>query len=225
MKRSAIKLKDVTKTLTDEVVPVTLLKNISFEVNTGEFVSITGPSGSGKSSLMYLIGLLDNPTNGEVYIDSVNTISSSAKEKEKIRLEKIGFVFQFHFLLPEFTALENIMLPMQKLGKLKQAEITARAKDLMGYFGLEKCINKKPGQLSGGERQRVAIARAMANDPMIILADEPTGNLDTKNAKNVFDMFEKLVSKSNKTVITITHDPDLAALTHRQIHIVDGMIR
>jgi len=220
----AVELKNVTRTLTEEVIPITLVKDINCTINKGEFVAITGPSGSGKSSLMYLIGLLDSPTNGQIFIDGTDTSLASKEAKEKMRLEKIGFVFQFHFLLMEFTAIDNVMLPMRKLGKLSHKEMKERAEMLLGHFGLKNAAWKKPNQLSGGERQRVAIARAMANDPLIILADEPTGNLDTKNADIVFNLFEKLVKEENKTVITITHEPYLAKRAERQINIVDGRI-
>jgi len=224
MNNEAVSLKNVTRVLSEEEVPVTLVKDISCTIKKGEFVAITGPSGSGKSSLIYLMGLLDFPTEGEVFIDGVNTTIASKYEWEQIRLEKIGFVFQFHFLLQEFTVLENIILPMRKLGKLRPSQMIKRAEELLDHFGLKNAGYKKPNQLSGGERQRVAIARAMANDPIIIFADEPSGNLDTKNADIVFKLFEKLVNEENKTIITITHDRSLAARTHRQINIVDGVI-
>lgn len=225
MSQPAIELKNVTRILENEVVPVTLVKDINCSINSGEFISVTGPSGSGKSSLMYLIGLLDVPTRGEVFIDGVNTTQASRFEREQIRLVKIGFVFQFHFLLMEFSALENIMLPMRKLGILSPKKMKERAEELLNHFGLKDAGYKKPNQLSGGERQRVAIARAMANDPLIILADEPTGNLDTKNANIIFDLFEKMVVEDNKTVMTITHEPYLAKRAGRQIEIVDGQIK
>jgi len=222
---TAITVRNLVKRLDDEAVPVTLIKGMSFNINAGEFVSIVGPSGSGKSSLMYLIGLLDSPTSGDIFFGEENTIHATHARLEELRLQRIGFVFQFHFLLPEFSALENILLPMRKLGTLSEQERIKRAQELLAYFGLAGAGHKKPGQLSGGERQRVAIARAMANNPDILLADEPTGNLDTKNADLVFKMFERLCSEQGKTVITITHDPDLASRAHRQIHIVDGLIK
>lgn len=220
----AVELRNVTRTLTDELIPVTLVKDIDCTIKKGEFAAITGPSGSGKSSLIYLIGLLDVPTKGQVFIDGIDITSATKEERERIRLEKIGFVFQFHFLLMEFSAIDNVMLPMRKLGKLSAKEMKERAQMLLGNFGLEDAFWKKPNQLSGGERQRVAIARAMANDPLIILADEPTGNLDTKNSDIVFNMFEELVKQQNKTIITITHEPYLAKRANRQINIVDGRI-
>jgi lipoprotein-releasing system ATP-binding protein len=224
MKEAMLELKNVTKILTNEEIPVTLVKDVNCCINEGEFVAVTGPSGSGKSSLMYLMGLLDVPTEGKVFIDGIDTTVASKKEKELIRLEKIGFVFQFHFLLEEFTVLGNIILPMRKLGELSEKQMLERAEMLLDHFGLKESGNKKITQLSGGERQRVAVARAMANDPLIILADEPSGNLDTKNAGIIFNLFMKLAEKENKTVITITHDISLASRTHRRIHIVDGKI-
>ncbi len=220
--RTIIHLDNVTRVLESEVVPVTLVKDIDVEINRGEFVSVIGPSGSGKSSLMYLMGLLDQPTEGRVFIDGEETTNASKKMLERIRLEKIGFIFQFHFLIEEFSAADNIMLPMRKMGKLSLPEMKNRAESLLAEFGIEEQGHKKPAQMSGGERQRVALARALANDPLIILADEPTGNLDTSNADRVFKLFEKLVTEEDRTIVTITHDPALADRANRQIRIVDG---
>jgi lipoprotein-releasing system ATP-binding protein len=217
-------VRNISRVLTDEAIPVTLLKDLSFTIDRGEFVSVIGPSGSGKSSLMYLLGLLDKPTTGEIYLSGINTTHASDSTLTRLRLEMIGFVFQFHFLLPEFSAMDNVMLPMRKLGKLNEKQMRARAAELLDYFGLKDAGGRKPGQLSGGQRQRVAIARAMANDPVFIMADEPSGNLDTKNADLVFALFEKLAKEQGKTVVTITHDAALANRAHRQIHIVDGVI-
>jgi lipoprotein-releasing system ATP-binding protein len=222
--QAILDVRNVSRILSDEAIPVTLLKEVSFTVNRGEFASIVGPSGSGKSSLMYLLGLLDKPTSGEIYLNGINTTRARDNELSRMRLEMIGFVFQFHFLLPEFSAIDNVMLPMRKLGKLNLAQMQSRALELLEYFGLEKAAKRKPGQLSGGERQRVAIARAMANDPIFIMADEPSGNLDTKNADLVFALFEKLAHEEGKTIVTITHDISLAARSQRQIHIVDGQL-
>ncbi len=220
--RTIIHLDNVTRVLESEVVPVTLVKDIDVEINRGEFVSVIGPSGSGKSSLMYLMGLLDQPTEGRVFIDGEETTNASKQMLERIRLEKIGFIFQFHFLIEEFSAVDNIMLPMRKMGKLSLPEMKDRAASLLAEFGIEEQGHKKPAQMSGGERQRVALARALANDPLIILADEPTGNLDTSNADRVFKLFEKLVTEEDRTIVTITHDPALADRANRQIRIVDG---
>lgn len=219
-----IRMQNITRTLEEEAIPVTLVRDISLNVDHGEFAAVVGPSGSGKSSLMYLLGLLDSPTSGSYAVDGVETTTASEAEKQRIRLEKIGFVFQFHFLIYEFSALENIMLPMRKRGKLSLPQMKERAEKLLEHFGLKNMGYKTPGQLSGGERQRVAIARAIANDPKILLADEPTGNLDTKNASVVFDLFERLAREEGKTILIITHDPELAKRTNRQIRIVDGKI-
>ena len=206
-------------------VPATLVRDIDLAVSAGEFVSITGPSGSGKSSLLYLLGLLDAPSEGQVLLEGHDTARLRGEELAALRLKKLGFVFQFHFLLPEFTALTNITVPMRKLGKLGHREMRERGRELLDALGLEKdTAAKRPGQLSGGMRQRVAIARALANDPLVILADEPTGNLDQNNGRIVFDIFERLVGDMGKTVITVTHDQGLAARTHRQVHLVDGRI-
>jgi lipoprotein-releasing system ATP-binding protein len=189
----------------------------------GEFVAITGPSGSGKSSLLYLMGLLDAPTEGELYICGQATSRLSDWQKAQLRLTTIGFVFQFHFLLPEFAALNNVLLPMRALGRLSQAEMRAKAAALLQSLGLEAAINKLPNQLSGGQRQRVAIARALANNPQIIIADEPTGNLDSVSTDQVFSILRDL-ARQNRTVIVVTHDLALAARADRTIRIVDGKI-
>lgn len=218
-----IRLENITRILPGEV-PVTLVKNVSLEIPRGSFFSITGPSGSGKSSLLYLMGLLDHPTEGEIYIDGQDTTKKTSQQLSGIRLSKIGFVFQFHFLLSEFTVLGNVMIPMRKQKTLNDAQMLDRANALLEQLDLAKQAHKLPSQLSGGQRQRAAIARALANDPEIILADEPTGNLDTKNAQAVFDIFRGLVKDRNITVVTVTHDPQLAGQTDRQVHIVDGKL-
>ena len=221
---SIIDFKNVTRILTAEEIPVVLVKDINLDIKRGEFVAIIGPSGSGKSSLMYLMGLLDRETTGELIVDGVDVTLASNHDREIIRLKKIGFIFQFHFLLPEFTAIENVMMPMKKLNKLGIGKKRKRAKMLLKHFGLENAINKKPHQLSGGERQRVAVARAVANEPDIILADEPTGNLDTHNADIIFELFRKMVDEEGKTIVFITHDLRLAELADRKIILVDGKI-
>jgi lipoprotein-releasing system ATP-binding protein len=204
-------------------VSATLVNGIDLEVMEGEFVAITGPSGSGKSSLLYLMGLLDAPTEGELYICGQATSRLSDWQKAQLRLSTIGFVFQFHFLLPEFPALNNVLLPMRALGRLSQAEMRAKAAALLQSLGLETAINKLPNQLSGGQRQRVAIARALANNPQIIIADEPTGNLDSVSTDQVFSILRDL-ARQNRTVIVVTHDLALAARADRTIRIVDGKI-
>ena len=202
----------------------TLVRDVSLSIGQGEFVAVTGPSGSGKSSLLYLLGLLDRPTTGEVLLEGRDTARLSAKEMAALRLARLGFVFQFHFLLPEFTALDNVLVPIRRLGRLEDGAARAHAMALLEGLGLGAAAQKLPEQLSGGMRQRVAIARALANDPALLLADEPTGNLDTKNAAAVFDGFARLVAEQGRTVIVVTHDPELAARTTRRIHLVDGRV-
>jgi lipoprotein-releasing system ATP-binding protein len=214
---------NITRTL-DLEVPVTLVKGASLEVENGEFVVITGPSGSGKSSLLYLLGLLDVPTTGSIRVEGQDTSVLSENDLAFVRLEKMGFVFQSHFLLPEFSALENVMLPMRKLGKLSEEEMKERAKKLLTDLGLGDHMHKLPKQLSGGQSQRVAIARALANDPLLIMADEPTGNLDTVSSKTVQGILKELAHKHNRAVLTVTHDMDFAKMADRRIHIVDGKI-
>lgn len=206
------------------LVPVTLVEDVSFHVGEAEFVAITGPSGSGKSSLLYLLGLLDRPTSGEVRIDGAATHALSSAEMAHLRLEKLGFVFQFHFLLPEFTALENVMIPMQRLGKRSAVQQLDHARGLLAALGLEEFQHRRPDQLSGGQRQRVAVARALANSPNLILADEPTGSLDSAATEQVFESLQKIVETDRTTVVAVTHDLDLAARMDRRIHLVDGRI-
>lgn len=206
------------------VIPVTLVNDISLEINQGEFVAIMGPSGSGKSSLLYLLGLLDVPTQGRLWLSDEDTSRFDEEALANVRLAKLGFVFQFHFLLAEFTALDNVMLPMRRLDKLSAAAMLERAKQLLANLGLAEHGHKRPDQLSGGQRQRVAIARALANDPVLILADEPTGNLDTASAATVRQILRDLASQQGKTIITVTHDPVFAAAADRRIGLVDGKL-
>jgi lipoprotein-releasing system ATP-binding protein len=203
---------------------VTLVQDASLKVDRGEFIAITGPSGSGKSSLLYLLGLLDRPTEGRVLLEGRDTASLSAAELANLRLKRLGFVFQFHFLLPEFSTLDNVLIPMRRLGRLKDAAARAQAMKLLEALGMAEAAAKLPEQLSGGMRQRAAIARALANDPAIILADEPTGNLDTRNAAAVFDIFQRLATKEGRAILVVTHDAELAKRANRRIHLVDGRI-
>jgi lipoprotein-releasing system ATP-binding protein len=204
-------------------VSATLVDGIDLEVKQGEFVAITGPSGSGKSSLLYLLGLLDAPTEGELYIGGQATSRLSDSQRADLRLSTLGFVFQFHFLLPEFPALNNVLLPMRALGRLSPAAMREKAVALLSSLGLKEAVNKLPSQLSGGQRQRVAIARALANDPQIVIADEPTGNLDSASTDQVFSILRD-VARQNRTVVVVTHDLGLAARADRTIRIVDGKI-
>lgn len=218
-----LKAERISRTLAGEV-PVTLVKEASLEINRGEFVVITGPSGSGKSSLLYLLGLLDTPTSGRIWLKGSDTSLLSEDQLADLRLAELGFVFQFHFLLPEFSALENVLLPMQRLGRLAPPAMRERAASLLASLGLEQQMDKLPRQLSGGQAQRVAIARALANEPSLILADEPTGNLDTASSANVQTILRGLAHEKGQAVMTVTHDPAFAAKADRAIHIVDGRI-
>jgi lipoprotein-releasing system ATP-binding protein len=206
------------------VVPVTLVHDIDLAIDRKEFVAITGASGSGKSSLLYLLGLLDLPTSGEVRIKGRATAHMDEAERAAVRLSTLGFVFQFHFLLPEFTALDNVALPMKALGALPEAEMRERAQFLLASLGLAEHAGKRPDQLSGGQRQRVAVARSLANDPPLILADEPTGSLDSKSSEQVFLILRELVDRQGKTVVAVTHDLDLARRMDRRIVLEDGAI-
>jgi lipoprotein-releasing system ATP-binding protein len=201
----------------------TLVNGIDLAVNKGEFVAITGPSGSGKSSLLYLLGLLDAPTDGEVIICGQATSKLSEDDRAHVRLTKCGFVFQFHFLLPEFTSLENVLLPMRAEGKMSEKDMLARGLELLTSLGLKDHAQKRPNALSGGQRQRVAIARALSNRPEIIVADEPTGALDTSSTEQVFSILREIADQG-RTVVVVTHDPALAARADRRLHIVDGKI-
>lgn len=211
----------VTKTLPEGV---TLVTDIALTVGRGEFVAITGPSGSGKSSLLYLLGLLDRPSAGRILLEGRDTAALSPPELAALRLARLGFVFQFHFLLPEFTAIENVLIPIRRRGALKAAAAEDRARMLLDALSLGAAADKLPEQLSGGMRQRVAVARALANDPVLLLADEPTGNLDTKNAAAVFDIFARLAQEEGRAVLVVTHDAELAQRATRRVHLVDGRI-
>ena len=205
-------------------ITVTLVRDVDLEVQRGEFLAIMGPSGSGKSSLLYLLGLLDTPTSGRVLLDGQDTSGYGEDQLADTRLRRLGFVFQFHFLLAEFTVAENVRLPMRRLGALDEEAAWRRAEHLLDQFGLRDHAHKHPHQLSGGQRQRVAIARALANDPPIILADEPTGNLDSHASANVQEILHDLTRRMGKTVVAVTHDLTFASAADRRIGIVDGRI-
>jgi len=223
MSEVLLRTEGLTRTLPGDV-PVTLVQDVSLEVRQGEAVAITGPSGSGKSSLLYLLGLLDQPTSGSLWLEGTETSQLSEDQLANIRLARLGFVFQANFLLPEFSALENVLLPIQRLGRAAPAEAEQRARKLLTDLGLEGQIEKKPHQMSGGQSQRVAIARALANEPSIIFADEPTGNLDTVSSAIVQKILLDLARNKGRTVLVVTHDPAFAAKCDRIITIVDGKV-
>jgi lipoprotein-releasing system ATP-binding protein len=218
-----IRVEQVTRTLAGEV-PVTLVQDVNLEIERGEFVCVMGPSGSGKSSLLYLLGLLDVPTRGRIWIDGEDTTGFDDDRLTDFRLARLGYVFQFHFLLAEFSVVDNVSLPIRRLGRLTDDAARDRAAQLLDRLGLEGQHDKRPSQLSGGQRQRVAIARALANDPLVILADEPTGNLDSVSSANVRDVLRGLTRELDKTVVAVTHDAQFAAAADRRIGIVDGRI-
>ena len=187
-----------------------VLRGVSFEARSGHVTAIVGPSGCGKSTTLYLLGLLDQPDDGSIWIRDRLMSNSSDLERTAARCEHIGFVFQFHFLMQEFSALDNIMMPMRKLGRLSEEQMTDQAQSLLKVVGLGEKGHRLATQLSGGEQQRVAVARALANQPAIILADEPTGNLDVKNSGIVFDLLTRLAKENGQAVVLVTHNPDIA---------------
>ncbi len=220
--RPAVEAIGVTRII-EGAVSTTLVQDINLDIPKGQFAVITGPSGSGKSSLLYILGLLDRPTKGSVRLDGRETAGLDAEALADLRLTQLGFVFQFHFLLPEFSALENVALPLRRLGRDSDTTILARAQSLLEEFGLGGMSHKRPDQLSGGERQRVALARALVNKPLVVLADEPTGNLDSRNSELVFDLFSRL-AKAGQTIVAVTHDMELAKRADRRIRMVDGRV-
>lgn len=201
-----------------------VLDDISFSIDEGEFVSIIGKSGCGKSTLLYILSTMDTDYTGNLFIDEISMKDKNEPQLARIRNEKIGFVFQFHYLINEFSVLKNVMLPSLKLGNYTEKEIEKRALEKLKILGIENEAPKYPNQLSGGEKQRVAIARALINDPIIIMADEPTGNLDEKNGEIVFQIFKELSKKYNQTLLIVTHDNDFANRTDRIIEMHDGKI-
>ncbi|MBX2907540.1 MAG: ABC transporter ATP-binding protein [Taibaiella sp.] len=223
MNNSALKAIGITKYFHD---PVTMqvLKNINMDVKKGEFVSIVGKSGCGKSTLLYVLSTMDTDYEGTLEINGVTATGLSLNKLAHIRNESIGFVFQFHYLLPDFSCLKNVMIPALKLGKRSPKEVEEMAYEKLKMFGVEDQALKKAGKLSGGQQQRVAIARALINDPAIIMGDEPTGNLDSRNTGVVFDLFKRLSAEFNQTIITVTHDEDFAKKSDRIIEMADGVI-
>ncbi|GAA4079271.1 ABC transporter ATP-binding protein [Flavobacterium cheonanense] len=218
-----LETKGLTKYFYDPV-KFQVLKGIDMTINHGEFVSIVGKSGCGKSTLLYLLSTMDTDYEGQLFINEELITGKSDKELAAIRNEKIGFVFQFHYLLSEYNVLKNVMLPGMKLGKLSNSEIEHNAMDHLKTLDMQEQALKMPNQLSGGQKQRVAIARALINNPLIIMGDEPTGNLDKKNSDLVFDIFKKLTLEEKQTLLIVTHDNDFAARTNRIITMEDGNI-
>lgn len=214
-----IEIKGITKSFGS----LQVLKGIDLHIDKGEIVSIVGPSGAGKTTLLQIIGTLDRPDGGTVSIDGIDITQLSAKKLSDFRNQHLGFVFQFHQLLPEFTALENIMIPAFIAGK-SRSQAKQRAEELLAFMGLTERANHKPAQLSGGEKQRVAVARALVNNPEVILADEPSGSLDTKNKEELHQLFFDLRDKFGQTFVIVTHDEGLASITDRTIHLRDGQI-
>lgn len=200
-----------------------VLRGIDLQVNKGEIVSIVGPSGAGKTTLLMIMGTLEKANSGKVFIDDNDLGKLNEKKLSDFRNKNIGFVFQFHQLLPEFTALENVMIPAL-IGNVKHAVAEKRAKELLSMMGLSGRTEHKPAELSGGEKQRVAVARALINDPLVVFADEPSGSLDTDNKAELHNLFFELRDKLNQTFVIVTHDEQLASITDRTIHMMDGKI-
>lgn len=200
-----------------------VLKNIEITIAPGEFVSIMGPSGSGKTTLLYLLGALDQPTEGRILLNGIDISDLKDDARSALRQKYLGFVFQFHYLLPELNALENVAVAAMLAGN-SRSDTEERARELLLEMGLAHRLTHRPSELSGGEQQRVAIARALMNRPQLILADEPTGNLDTENTQRIFEVFNRLNKKENLAIVLVTHNADLAALTHRQIYLRDGAL-
>ena len=223
MKDLALSVKNISKYF-HEPQTFQVLKDISFDVKKGEFLSLIGKSGSGKSTLLYVLSTMDTNFTGELSINGTNLVGKTQNELAAFRNEHIGFVFQFHYLLPEFTALDNIMLPALKLGKKNKEEIREKALEDLNLLGIVDQAEKLTSKLSGGQQQRVAIARALINNPTIIMGDEPTGNLDSKNAQIVFDIFKELCHEKGQSIIAVTHDDDFAANSDRVIELQDGVL-
>lgn len=214
-----IEIKGVTKSFGS----LQVLKGIDLRIEKGEIVSIVGPSGAGKTTLLQILGTLDKPDSGSVVVDGIETSTLSTNKLSEFRNMHLGFVFQFHQLLPEFTAIENIMIPAYIAG-MKPKEARSRSEELLAFMGLSDRATHKPNELSGGEKQRVAVARALMNNPAVILADEPSGSLDSKNKEELHKLFFELRDKFGQTFVIVTHDETLATLTDRTIHLKDGRI-
>jgi putative ABC transport system ATP-binding protein len=220
---NVIELRDIGKTFTDRAEPTVALQHVNLIIQSGEFVSIIGPSGSGKSTLMNVLGLLDSPSSGQYLLDGAEVSGSSDRKLSRLRRDKIGFVFQSFNLLPRLSVQANVELPMI-YAKVRARKRKARARDLLKLVGLEERASYKPNQISGGQTQRVAIARALANEPSLILADEPTGNLDTKSSAAIIEELRRLNRETQATIVIVTHNPEIAELTDRTVTVRDGVI-
>ncbi|MFY8184658.1 MAG: ABC transporter ATP-binding protein [Bacteroidia bacterium] len=223
MSNKVIETIGVSKEFSDPII-VKVLNDVSFHVDHGEFVSIMGKSGCGKSTLLYILSTMDTDYQGKLFLNDELLSGKNDTQLAKVRNEKIGFVFQFHYLLQEFSVVKNVMIPGLKLGKYSTQEIEYRAMERLKMLGMQDHALKKPNQLSGGQKQRVAIARALINDPLIIMGDEPTGNLDKLNSDLVFDIFSELTKEKKQTILVVTHDPEFADKTDRIIIMADGKI-
>ena len=223
MAEAVLKARNLNKYFT-EPVKFQVLKDINLEVRRGEFLSLVGKSGCGKSTLMYLLSTMDTTYEGQIEINGEQITGWKQNDLARFRNEHIGFVFQFHYLLPEFTALQNVMLPALKLGRYSQKEVEERAYEKLRLLGMHEQASKPSNKLSGGQQQRVAIARALINDPTLIMGDEPTGNLDSANSQNVVEIFKRLAAEYHQTIIAVTHDPEFAANTDRVVEMSDGRI-
>ena len=220
--KKKIEIRDLTKIYGDGV-EVRALDGTDLDIEKGEFLAIIGPSGSGKSTLLNMIGILDTPTSGTILLDGVDITSASQKQRSKMRNQKLGFIFQYHHLLPDFNAIENVMMPLLING-IKKSKAKKIAYEMLDEVGLNDRANHRPNQLSGGQNQRVAIARALANNPDIVIGDEPTGNLDSKSSDVIYDLLRKLNEEHDQTFILVTHDEHMAKKTDRIIKLVDGKI-
>lgn len=223
MDQKVIESRNINKYFHDPIT-IQVLREVSFSINKGEFVSVVGKSGCGKSTLLYILSTMDTDYQGDLYLDGELMGNKSHEELARVRNEKIGFVFQFHYLLPEFTVLKNVMLPGLKLNKYKPDEVEHQAMEDLKRLDIVHLASKKAYQISGGEKQRVAIARALINQPLIIMGDEPTGNLDKRNSDIVFEIFQQLTSEKGQSLLIVTHDPDFADRTDRIIEMDDGRI-
>ena len=223
MSEIILKVRNLTRTYVENKVSTAVLKGINLDIKAGKITAVTGKSGSGKSTLLHILGTLDKPTSGEIIFKGQDLTTLSNDAKAAFRNKNLGFIYQFHYLLGDFTALENVMLP-SLIGGSSEKEAKEKALKILEQVGLKDRVDFHPGELSGGQRQRVAIARALCHDPDLILADEPTGNLDAANAASVFELFSTLVKEKKTTVIMVTHDETLATLCDRKVVIKDGVI-